>query len=684
MNTFQIQFFAVLVLLVSGLGSVRAQAQGSLDSQTTVTVDQLGEGDQSVQLDAITIDTGLEKRRSDLITAPGSFVMKGRETIEATPNGKLSDVLTAEPNVNFYGGPRGGAQLPQIRGMQSERILILDEGVRQNYQSQHTGRVFTDFSMIENVEVVKGPWSSLYGSGAMGGVISYRRATAGDYLKRANVHKSKYLGAEVSFDSAPASDGSGQRMTVFGRVNKWEPLISYKQASNGDVRLSTGEELKYSANKVEDLYTSQSFQLSSKQALNLKINSFTDKGRIPLNPILNHTNLNQIGDSTATKQDVVADYQYRGQQADFHFRPSFRQTTVERVRVSDGRADIQGTQTTGADTWVTVDNVWGENLRSTVTAGVEVLHDVNKGERNGAQLNSFPNGTSDQAGVYLQPSMLIGEKWTITPGIRYDSFRNEIETAGVKSNSGEQVSGKLYTSFEHHPDKKIFAGWGQAFNAPRLQDIYLSDMHFPGNFFVPNPDLKSEESYTVEVGTQNIFRVDSSNAVAADLTLFETQARDFISRDVKATTTQMMNLDRVELKGYEATVGWQGMSHAAKLGYGQVRSRDLSSDQPLKDTPADQWTLSLELFAGDTLRLGTELVVTEKQDQVPTILKPGDLPVAQTAGYSVQNVFIQYKTLKGVTVNGRINNMWDREYQPHGENIPQVGRDLRAGLSWMF
>lgn len=673
-----------VALFIGGAGH-HVSAQNVLDGQATSTSIQSNQQNiERIEIDAITIDSGLEKRRSDLITAPGSLAVKDRKSIETTPNANLSDVLETEPNVRFYGGPRAGAQLPQIRGMQSERILILEEGVRQNYQSQHTGRVFTDFSMIESVEVVKGPWSSLYGSGAMGGVISYRRATAGDYLHRANINKSKYFGSEVSFDSGTAADNFGQRLTAFGRLKKWEPLFSYRESNSEDIRLSSGENLQYSANQTQDFYTSQSVSLSQRQILNVKLNRYSDKGRIPLNPNLNQVNNNQIGDSTVIKQDIVAEYQYKGELADIHLKPFVRESEIRRIRVSDRRNDTQSVITQGVDTWATLDKIWSERIKSNITLGVEAFYDENKGSRNKAELKSFPNGSSQQTGLYLQPTVSINEKWTVTPGARFDSYKNTSDTSGMDTNSGEDLSSKLYTNYEYIPEKNIFVGWGEAFNAPRLQDIYLTDMHFPGNFFVPNPDLKPENSYTTEVGTKNIFRINEVSAVTADVTLFQTRSRDFISRDVKATTTQLKNLDSVELKGYEASLGWQGISSSLKLGYGQVRSQDLSTNQPLGDTPADQWSVTFDKYVGDNLQLGTEVIYTESQGEIPLILSPGDIPVNKTGGYAVQNIFAQYRTKKGLSFNGRLNNIWDKEYKPHGENIVQVGRDMRYGFSWLF
>jgi iron complex outermembrane receptor protein len=106
--------------------------------------------------------------------------------IKATPN--FSEVLMKIPGVNMI-SKGSGVSKPVIRGLSMNDILILNNGVRnENYQySDHHPLGIDEFG-IEDVEVIKGPASLLYGSDAIGGVINFIKekpapvgTIAGDY-----------------------------------------------------------------------------------------------------------------------------------------------------------------------------------------------------------------------------------------------------------------------------------------------------------------------------------------------------------------------------------------------------------------------------------------------------------------------------------------------------------------------
>ena len=92
-------------------------------------------------------------------------------TIKNTPN--FSEVLTRVPGVDMI-SKGSGVSKPVIRGLSMNDILVLNNGVRfENYQySSHHPLGIDEFG-IEDVEIIKGPASLLYGSDAIGGVINF-------------------------------------------------------------------------------------------------------------------------------------------------------------------------------------------------------------------------------------------------------------------------------------------------------------------------------------------------------------------------------------------------------------------------------------------------------------------------------------------------------------------------------
>ena len=92
-------------------------------------------------------------------------------SVKTTPN--FVEELTKVPGVDMI-SKGSGVSKPVIRGLSLNDILVLNNGVRfENYQySDHHPLGIDEFG-IENVEIIKGPASLLYGSDAIGGVINF-------------------------------------------------------------------------------------------------------------------------------------------------------------------------------------------------------------------------------------------------------------------------------------------------------------------------------------------------------------------------------------------------------------------------------------------------------------------------------------------------------------------------------
>ncbi len=121
------------------------------------------------------------RRRQGVLNAPVLVEVIDREEVEQAGGAGLDAVLAQQLGVDLQGGHPTGSGI-MIQGMDSRRILVMVDG--QPYVGQVAG--VTDMSrlpaaIVERIEVVKGPQSTLYGSDAMGGVVNVitRTGTAG-------------------------------------------------------------------------------------------------------------------------------------------------------------------------------------------------------------------------------------------------------------------------------------------------------------------------------------------------------------------------------------------------------------------------------------------------------------------------------------------------------------------------
>ena len=110
-----------------------------------------------------------------------------QEQIDQLQPQRASDMFFGLPSVWF----RERADTPEtsinIRGLQDfGRVAVVVDGARQNFQrSGHNanGQFFLDPELVAEVDVARGPVTNIYGSGAIGGVVSFRTKDAQDVLR---------------------------------------------------------------------------------------------------------------------------------------------------------------------------------------------------------------------------------------------------------------------------------------------------------------------------------------------------------------------------------------------------------------------------------------------------------------------------------------------------------------------
>ncbi len=107
---------------------------------------------------------------------PAGVTVIDRQTIEQRDYTTLTDALAAVPGVHVSqsGGPGGNASV-FVRGTDSNQVLVLRDGMPINDAADASGAFnfgVDTLADVERIEVIRGPMASLYGSGAIGGVIN--------------------------------------------------------------------------------------------------------------------------------------------------------------------------------------------------------------------------------------------------------------------------------------------------------------------------------------------------------------------------------------------------------------------------------------------------------------------------------------------------------------------------------
>ncbi len=627
---------------------------------------------------------------SPRLTTPASVSVLEDATLRALQPQNIDDILSTVPNVTTVGGPRAVAQAPQVRGLGSDRLVLRVDGARQNFQTGHKGRMFIEPALLKRVEVVRGATSSLYGSGGLAGAIAFETKDALDYLEPGET-----LAVDVMPGVRSSSAEYSGMVTVAGRAGPADAVAGFITRDGDNIRLSDGSDLPYSAAEYKTYVGSVGFGSNDGHRVKVSFRRFEEDSRTPLNANTNTTDSSNIGDRATLAQSLRFSYDlssHRLPWLDARAVGYRDESEVAETRLSDGRADKRTVTTYGVDVTGTARARINGLLRIALTGGFEYFNDDNVGLQNGGLLANFPDGSAAFYGAFAQAQIQVTQFVTLAPGIRYDSYESSSVDPANRANESSEAQLKLAALVHPTPFLTIFGSFAEGFNAPRLQDLYISGMHFPAapgapypnNFFTPNPDMTPERADTYEVGARLSHRgvLMEGDGVEAEFTYFEVDARDFIAREVNLMggTTTFRNLDEVELDGIEARLAYNTPVAYGAVSFGRTRGRDILDDAPIDDIPADSWVFEAGVKPfGDAVVVGWRTMVASDQDRVTD-------PELATPGYAAHDAFLRVTPAAGslgrLSLWARLNNVFDKEFRRHGSAILAPGRDLRLGSTY--
>ena len=236
-------FFLLIILLDSGLSaqptSPEAISGRNSLSQQLQYPDTIGRVMQNKNNDIIELDEvvvrGDHLKNSQMKSAQ-SIVHIDKSYIETNFSGSLMQSLEKIPGVRAMTIGSGQSK-PAIRGLGFNRMIVTENGIKHEGQQwgEDHGLEIDQFS-VDEVEIVKGPGSLLYGSDAIGGVIQLRN----NYIPTEKAEGNINLYGRSNNESVGVS---GQ---VGGRINKWYYKVNATYMDYADYKVPTDSIQYYS------------------------------------------------------------------------------------------------------------------------------------------------------------------------------------------------------------------------------------------------------------------------------------------------------------------------------------------------------------------------------------------------------------------------------------------------------
>jgi iron complex outermembrane receptor protein len=618
--------------------------------------------------------------------APSSVTVVTAEDIARSGARTLGDVLNNVRGL-FVANDRNYLYLG-VRGFQrpndyNTRVLVLIDGHRMNDNIYDLGAVgregMVDVDLIERVEIIRGPSSSLYGSSAFLGVINVMTKSAGvvDGIEAAgsagtfDSYKSRVTLGET-FDNGVEWVVSATRETSDGHAELYYPEFDQRLSADPRAR-SDGIAHAIDGEARSSIFSSvsyETFALSafwSERGKTVPTASFgtafddarehTDDYRAYLDAKYSW----QLGDRLSLQaRGFYDEYVYSGA-----YPYDFAEPGLEPA------IDVYRDETDGR--WVGTEWQLTARLpeRHTVVVGGEYRSSLRERqigyyESDASAYTLNDNRTSNVLGLFAQSETQLRANLSLTAGLRYDRY---------SSGAGDTVNPRLGLIYNPSATGTVKALYGEAFRAPNPYELhYYSEQ-------ANAAPLKPEEIRTYEVA----YEKELASGLKLTVSGYEYHVDELISQTATpAGGLYFANLDGATARGIELEADRRFESGVTlRASYARQTAEDAISNARLTSSPRNLAKVDFSL----PLRRDTLIVAAQLQHQSDSLTLGGN----RTPGFTTTNFTLSKRVSgTGLELAATIYNVFDERYAYSGaqdhlqDAIPQDGRAFLGKLTYKF
>ncbi|HAT4515194.1 TonB-dependent hemoglobin/transferrin/lactoferrin family receptor [Serratia marcescens] len=615
---------------------------------------------------------------------------------ESQTAGTAADMLRRVPGITVTGSGRSNGQDLMMRGYDRRGVLTLVDGIRQGTDTGHINGTFLDPALVKRIEIVRGPSALLYGSGALGGVVSYETVDAADLLLPGHD-----TGFRVYGTAGTGDHSLGMGASAYGKTDNLDGLLSFGTRDVGDLRQGNGFDAP-NDETISNVLAKGTWKIDDSQSLSGNLRYYNNSAQEPKNPQTPASSSgNLMTDRSTIQRDAALSYKLKPAGQDWlDAEAKVYYSDVKINAHASGSEDEARKQTTKGAKLENRTRLFADTFAShLLTYGTEAYKQE---QTPGGATESFPQAKINFASGWLQDEITLRDlPVTLLAGTRYDNYKGSSD--GYADVDADKWSSRGAVSITPTDWLMLFGSYSQAFRAPTMGEMYNDSKHFSipmgpttiTNYWVPNPNLKPETNETQEYG----FGLRFDDLMLADDSLqfkasyFDTKAKDYITTDVTmelgrgprgpyciSCTTFSTNIDRAKIWGWDATLSYKTPWFGWDLAYNRTRGKNEATGDWLSSINPDTVTSSLDVPLGETgLSAGWVATFAERATRVET-------GTAEQAGYGVNDFYLSYKgrdRLQGMTTTVVLGNAFDKEYySPQG--VPQDGRNAKLLVSYQW
>jgi len=692
-------------------------------------------------IDVITVEAAKMPVPANELTNRVTLIDSERMEREVAQN--IDDLVRYEPGVDVVDqGSRFGLSGISIRGIGGNRVKIEVDGVPTADafsigSFSNASRDFVDVDSLKQVEIIRGPSSAMFGSDALGGVVSFVTRGPRDLLGDGD----RYFDSTVGFNSVDTSAlVSG---TVAAELGSVAAMLRANVRQGEEINAGLRDPLK---DQSLNVLGKVDFGDARRGALTLAIEHFRADSETDVDslegvqdftgafgfPYLVDTSLVAADDRRDRNRISVGqewidgafgiDYlRWRGYyqesrttQDTIEARDTLIAGTpgsVERQRRFEFDQDLYGIEINAGSDFET------GRLEHRLAYGIEHEEADTRQIRRGTEtdlltgttsnrvgpdlypVRDFPMSETRRTGVYLQDQITIGS-FSIVPGLRWDRYElsPQVDDIFALANPGieavrfsdDQVSPKLGLLWSVTDSLQLYAQYTEGFRAPPVNDVNVGFTNLTfGYTTLPNPDLESESSRGYEAGLRF-----ATERAQWDFAAFTTRYDDFIQSFQtvgfdpvrQVILFQSVNLDEVEINGAEFSgsfaAGFLGEGWRLRASIAYAEGENLQTGAPINSVAPLNGVLGLD-YGSASGRWGGSLVARAAAAQDRLDEAEGEL--LSPEGYAVVDLLAFWKPTESSRLRAGVYNLADEAYTAYLDvqgipaNTTDPDRYLRPG-----
>jgi hemoglobin/transferrin/lactoferrin receptor protein len=669
-------------------------------------------------LERLVIGSGAAKVAID---TPQAVTVVDQKDIDDKQASTTGEIFSGVPGVMIVGSDRVFGEAFNMRGIgqtdnsaDGSRIVVTVDGAPKFNEQYRMGSFFSDPELYKKVEVLRGPASStLYGAGALGGVVNFVTKDASDFIEDGNTGAAK-------LKTSYSSNGNGALVSglVAHRINEtFEVLATGNYRRSDDFTLGSGTVLDGSAfatlsglikgtahfgdNNEQVLrasyqrWNSSSDDIPYAQTSTQPVFGSIDRNVVDDTFVLNYEN----EDSDNPWVDVKLSLTYSNTT---NSQSGYTNTggTSQPPLASIGNAAILNDTDYGYRTWQlkgenTIEAT-GEDWTNDFTFGAQLSTQERTAARpsGAAALQQHPEGTENKLGVFAQNEYTWDQRVTLIPGIRVD-FHDMTPSAtipGATKKSGVALSPKIAALYKFNENFNVFSSLAHTERFPTLDELFSVNTNATTANRTTSLGLRPESSDNFEfgVGTSAYDVAGLSNSVSAKATVFYNSINDMIASGTVTGGPAFVNVNKARLYGFELEGSYESDTLYARVAYSMTNGENAITGAALTTVAQDKVVLTVG--ARDLeheVDYGTRITAAAVGDYSNPIMSQGQVVADGTAeAWATVDLYANWRPttgpLAGTEVLFGIDNVFNANYRENLSNDRSKGRTFKLTLAKKF